>query len=76
MDPAIKLSKEKRADLTEKIQIYFLKEREEELGSLAAGFILDFFIEKIGPEIYNQGVYDAYKYMNEKLDGMLEIQVY
>ena len=56
------------------IKSYFITEREEELGDLAAGFILDFFIEKLAPEFYNQGVYDSYKYMNEKIEDLLGIQ--
>lgn len=58
------------------IKNYFKKERDEELGDLAAMLILDFFIEKLAPEFYNQGVYDSYKYFSEKLEDLLEIQKY
>lgn len=44
---------------------YFLNERDDDLGDLAASLILDFFMEKLAPEFYNQGVYDSYKYMSE-----------
>ncbi|MCG9966670.1 DUF2164 domain-containing protein [Pelotomaculum terephthalicicum JT] len=47
------------------IQTYFLNEREDKLGDLAASLILDFFIEKLAPEFYNQGVYDSYIYMSD-----------
>ena len=56
------------------IKVYFLNEREEELGDLGSGFILNFIIEKLAPEFYNQGVYDSYKYMSERLDDVLSIQ--
>lgn len=76
MDDKIKLSKEKRQDIISAIQTYFQKERDEELGDLAAGLILSFFIEELAPEFYNQGVYDSYKYMTDRTEDLLEIQKY
>lgn len=57
------------------IKGYFLKEREEELGDLAAGLVLDFVIEKLAPEFYNQGVYDSYKLMENRIEDLLSIQL-
>ncbi len=74
MSNTIKLSKEKKEKLIADIQTYFLKERDEDLGELAAGLILEFFLEKLGPEIYNQGVADSYRFMSEKVEDLLEIQ--
>jgi len=37
---SIKLTKEKRDDMVQAIKNYFLKEREEKIGDLAAGLIL------------------------------------
>lgn len=74
MNNQFKLSKEKREDMIALIKAYFLKEREEELGDLASGFFLDFIIEKLAPDFYNQGVWDAYTYMNVKIEDLLEIQ--
>lgn len=68
------LSKEKREQLIGEIQHFFLKERDEELGNLAASMILDFFIEKIAQDFYNQGVEDSYKFMSEKLEDILGLQ--
>lgn len=74
MSNKIKLSKEKREEMVAEIKAYFLQERDEELGELAAGFILDFIIEKLAPEFYNQGVWDSYKFMGEKVEDLLGIQ--
>ncbi len=74
MSKTIVLTKEKREDMISEIKNYFYKEREEELGDLAASFILDFFIEKLSGEFYNQGIYDAYLYMNERLEDTLGLQ--
>ncbi|MDD3136765.1 MAG: DUF2164 domain-containing protein, partial [Methanoregula sp.] len=60
---SVKVTKERRDDMVSEIKNYFLKEREEEIGDLAAGMILDFILEKIAPEFYNQGVYDSHTYM-------------
>ncbi len=38
----MKINKEKRQDMIRTLQAYFSKEREEELGDLAAGLLLDF----------------------------------
>jgi uncharacterized protein (DUF2164 family) len=70
----IKLSREKRDDMIFAIKSYYLKEREEEIGDLAASLILEFIIEKLAPEFYNQGVYDSYKYMEDKIEDLLLIQ--
>lgn len=70
----IKLIKERKDEMVAAIKSYFLKEREEKLGDLAAGLILDFIVEKLAPEFYNQGVYDSYKFMGEKVEDLLAIQ--
>jgi len=51
-----------------------LKEREEKIGDLAAGLILEFITEKLAPEFYNQGIYDSYKYMQDTIEDLLSIQ--
>lgn len=72
----VKLAKEKREDLIREIRHYFYTERGEELGELAASLMLDFIQEKLAPEFYNQGVYDSYKYMTERVEDILSIQKY
>jgi len=69
----IELTKEQRENMISEIKSYFSTEREEDLGDLAAGFILDFIMEKIASEFYNQGVYDSYKYMKESAEDLLAI---
>jgi uncharacterized protein (DUF2164 family) len=71
---SINLTKERRDDMISDIKYYFLKEREEEIGDLAAGLILDFILEKIAPEFYNQGVFDSHRYMGDAIEDLLSIQ--
>lgn len=72
----IKLTKEKKDEMITAIKEYFLNEREEELGDLASNMILNFIIEELAPEFYNQGVYDSYKYMNDRIEDLLSVQIY
>ncbi len=69
----VEVTKEVKKEMIEAIKTYFLNERDEDLGDLAAGFILDFFLEEMAPHIYNQGVYDSYKYMGERIEDLMGI---
>jgi len=71
----IKLTKEQRADMVTAIKRYFKQERGEEIGDLAAGFVLDFVVERLAPEFYNQGVNDSYRYMGDRLEDLLAIKI-
>jgi uncharacterized protein (DUF2164 family) len=73
-DNAIRITKEKRDEMIAAIKNYFLKEREEEIGDLAAGITLDFIIQELAPEFYNMGVYDSHKYMEEMIGDLLSLQ--
>lgn len=70
----IKLTQEKKEHMISAIKSYFLNERDEELGDLASGMILDFFIDELAVEFYNQGIYDSYVYMNDRCEDLLAIQ--
>jgi uncharacterized protein (DUF2164 family) len=68
------LAKERRDGMISEIKTYFSKERGEETGDLAAGLFLDFMLEKLAPEFYNQGILDSHKYMHGAADDLLSIQ--
>lgn len=72
----IKLSKEKKEKMIYEIKKYFLEERDEDLGDLASDIVLDFFMEKLAPEIYNQGIQDAYGFMKDRMEDVLELEKY
>lgn len=67
------IKKEKKDEMINLIKHYFLNERQEELGDLAAVLLLDFITEHLAAEFYNQGVYDAYQFMNERNEDLLSI---
>jgi uncharacterized protein (DUF2164 family) len=66
----IKVEKETREAMIVALTNYYLNEREEEIGHLASSMLLDFIIEKLAPEFYNQGIMDATKYINDRVEDM------
>ena len=70
----IKITKEQRDEMILAIKHYFLIEREEEIGDLRAGLMLDFILEELAPEFYNQGVSDSYTYMKDTIEDLLSIR--
>jgi len=70
-----RISKENREQMISQIKEYFINERDEDLGDLAAALILDFFTEQLAPLFYNQGIFDSYQYMSDKIGDLLEIQM-
>jgi len=71
---AIKVTKDQRDEMVSAIKNYFSKEREEEIGDLQAGLILDFILKELAPEFYNQGVLDSYTYMKDTIEDLLSIR--
>jgi len=70
MKSRIELSDDRKKRIIEDIKEYFYKERGEEIGGLAAELFYEFFVERIGAEIYNQGLIDAKKFIEEKTDDI------
>jgi len=71
---SIELSKQARGDAIASIQRYFEENMTEPIGELPAGLLLNFFVEEVGPAIYNQAVADAQSRMQQRvadLDGEL-----
>ena len=69
---AIKLSDETSQRVISSIKRYVSENMEEEIGDLKARMMLDFFLEEIGPSIYNKAIADAQAHMHERvgdLDG-------
>ena len=71
----IRLTDERRAALIQGIRAYFTESFDEDLSAFRAEGLLDFFVGEIGPAVYNQGVQDARRFIQEKLED-LEVEVY
>jgi uncharacterized protein (DUF2164 family) len=71
----IKIPRDEKEVLIEKVQHYFQVERGEEVGSIAAEMLLDFILKEGAPYIYNQAIHDARKVLQERI-GLLEEELY
>jgi uncharacterized protein (DUF2164 family) len=71
----IQLSPDRQAMLRTAITRHFAAEFDETLSDFRAQALLDFFVRELGPPVYNQGVRDAARYMQEKL-GDIEGEIY
>ncbi|CAG1018706.1 hypothetical protein BURC_03514 [Burkholderiaceae bacterium] len=59
----IELSKEARATAVRSIERYFQENMDERIGNIQAAALLNFFLEEIGPSVYNKAVADAQERM-------------
>jgi uncharacterized protein (DUF2164 family) len=66
----VKLTDERREQMLRSIKRFFLETLDQELGDLAAGRILDFFVKEIGAPVYNQAIQDARAFVQGKLEDL------
>lgn len=65
-------SKDQKAEIAASLRCYFTENLDCDLSEMQAGFLLEYFMNAIGPIAYNKGVEDAQKYflrMTEDLPG-------
>ena len=62
----IELPKETRAEAIRSIERWFEVNREERIGNIQAGALLSFFLEEIGPSVYNKAIADAQERMQTR----------
>lgn len=55
----IEISKEAKKLAITSIERYFLENMDEKIGNIEAGALLGFFLEEVGPTIYNLAVTDV-----------------
>ena len=72
----LKLEKYQKEEMADKLRDYFLKERHEEFGELAANLLIDFIIKEFGSIFYNKGIEEAQHYISEYVDNMIDLQKY
>jgi uncharacterized protein (DUF2164 family) len=63
----IELSKEARQQALDSIERYFDANMEERIGNIAAGALLNFFIEEIGPSIFNRAVAEVQERLQTRI---------
>ena len=55
----VEIPKEARQQAIGSIERYFLENRDEKIGNIAAGALLGYFLEEVAPLVYNQAVADV-----------------
>jgi uncharacterized protein (DUF2164 family) len=71
----IELPKELRTQAIQSIERYFRENMDEPIGNIAAGGLLGFFVEEIGPVIYNKAVADVQERLQLRLSE-LDLEVH
>lgn len=66
----VALPKQAQADAVASIQRYFEENLPEPIGELPAGLLLNFFLEEIGPVIYNRAIADAQARMLQRAQDL------
>lgn len=63
----IEISKEARKEAILSIERYFDENMEERIGNIAAGALLGFFLEEIGPVVYNKAVAEVQERLQTRI---------
>jgi uncharacterized protein (DUF2164 family) len=66
----MRIDPERRGHLVDAVRGFWLEEFDEELSPFRAEKLLDFVVQALGPQVYNQGVQDARKFLQERLDDL------
>jgi uncharacterized protein (DUF2164 family) len=71
----IEISKEARKEPITSIERYFQENMEERIGNIAAGALLGFFLEEIGPLVYNKAVAEVQERLQSRISE-IDIEVH
>lgn len=65
-----KLTDEEKSSVKEELILFFENERDEKIGVIAAEKIINFFLQSVGGKLYNKGVNDAKKAMENRIEEL------
>lgn len=66
----IELSKEARKEVISSIERYFRENMEERIGNVAAGALLNFFLEEVGPLVFNRAVAEVQERLQARVSEL------
>ena len=72
---SIELNKDARKQAVLSIERFFLDNMDEKIGNIQAAALLNFFVEEIGPSIYNQAVLEVQERLQTRIME-LDIEVH
>ena len=64
------ISDEKKRGVVEAIIAFYKRERDEEIGIIAAEEILDLVVDLVGREIFNKGVDETVRLLQDRLGSV------
>lgn len=64
---SIELNKDARKQAVLSIERYFLENMDEKIGNIQAAALLTFFVEEVGPCIYNQAVLEVQERLQTRI---------
>ena len=65
-----KLTDEQRKLVTQELISFFEYERGEKIGVIAAKEIMNFMLQTLGPHLYNTGLQDAQKALQQRIEEL------
>ena len=71
----IEIPKEARKEVISSIERYFQENMEEKIGNIAASALLGFFLEEIGPLVYNKAVADVQERLQARISE-IDIEIH
>ncbi len=63
----MEISKQERVEAIASLRRYFEENLTEPIGDLAAALLLNYFLEEIGPAIYNRAVADVQRHLQQRV---------
>lgn len=63
----IELDREQRQQALQSLERYFRENMDEPIGNIAAGGLLGFFLEEVGPLVYNRAVADVQERLAQRV---------
>ena len=72
---SIEISRQARQEAIASIERYFREHMDEPIGNVAAGALLGYFLEEIGPLVYNKAVADVQERLQARIME-LDIEVH
>ena len=71
----LEIPRDARQQAIASIERYFNEHMEERIGNIAAGALLGFFLEEVGPLIYNQAVAEVQERLKARISE-IDIEVH
>lgn len=71
----IEINRDARKEAIASIERYFLENMDQKIGNISAGALLGFFLEEIGPLVYNQAVAEVQERLSARISE-IDIEVH